>query len=224
MRTKEFYEAYWRQDEAPPQGDPTTVERMAGLQCTLSSLLGTRSPESFRVLDAGCGDGEFLTFLRALGYRVSGIDVSVAAVEKARERCPGADLQVASLEERLPFADAAFDAVWCTEVLEHLFDVHAMLAECNRVLKNPGALLLTTPYHGLVKNLAITLVGFDRHFNPELSHIRFFTRTTLGGCLGRAGFTPIAWRGIGRKWPLWKSFFVVAAKAGPAGLPPQITG
>ena len=222
--TKEFYEAYWQKDKAPPQGDPTTAERLARLRAVVQSLPGTNRPESFQVLDAGCGDGEFVAFLRGLGFRVAGVELSAAAVEKAKRRCPDADIQAGSLEDRLPFADESFDDIWCTEVLEHLFDVHGTLAEFNRILKEGAALLLTTPYHGLIKNLTIVLLGFDRHFNPDLSHIRFFTRPTLERCLRRAGFVPVVWQGVGRVWPLWKSFFVVARKEGPAGPPPEIIG
>ena len=221
---KDFYEAYWQKDKAPPQGDPTTAERRAHLRTMVQSLPGTNRPETFQVLDAGCGDGEFVAFLRELGFRVAGIELSAAAVEQAGRRWPDADIRVGSLEERLPFADESFDAIWCTEVLEHLFDVHGTLSEFNRILKKEGALLLTTPYHGLIKNLAIVLWGFDRHFNPDLSHLRFFTRTTLERCLRRAGFVPTTWHGVGRVWPLWKSFFVVARKEAPAGPPPEIIG
>jgi SAM-dependent methyltransferase len=221
---KEFYEAYWRKDSAPPQGDPTTSERKACLEAALRKFSRTVQPHGVHVLDAGCGDGTFMAFLQGLGFRVSGIELSAAAAAKARGRCPDAHIQVGSLEDRLPFGDRAFDAIWCTEVLEHLFDVHAALTEFNRVLNEGGNLLLTTPYHCLIKNLAIVLWGFDRHFNPEISHIRFFTQTTLERCLRRAGFVPTARQGVGRKWPVWKSFFVVARKEGPAGPPPDIVG
>src|SRR2546422_738304 len=85
---KDFYEAYWQKDKAPPQGDPTTAERRARLRTVVQSLPGTNRPETFQVLDAGCGDGEFVAFLRELGFRVAGIELSAAAVEQAgRTRC-----------------------------------------------------------------------------------------------------------------------------------------
>ena len=224
MKAKEFYEAYWQTDGAPPQGDPTTAERKAHLEAALQALPGASQPGNFFVLDAGCGDGEFMECLYGLGFRAAGIELSEAAAEKTRRRCPEADIRVGSLEDPLPFADATFNAIWCTEVLEHLFDVHGALSELNRVLKDGSVLLITTPYHGLVKNIPIMLWGFDRHFNPDISHIRFFSRRTLDGCLKRAGFVPIMWQGIGRIWPVWKSFFVMARKVGPAGLPPEIIG
>jgi len=220
---REFYEAYWREPKAPPQGDPTAGERMACLRAALESFVSGPA-EKVRILDAGCGDGEFVAFLRDLGFRVSGVDLSEGAIVRARQRCPDVQFRAASLEEVLPFGDESFDAIWCTEVLEHLFDIHGTLAEFNRILKPKGAVLLTTPYHGLVKNLLIALAGFDRHFNPDLSHIRFFSKTSLDRCLRRAGFVPIRWRGVGRVRPLWKSVFVVARKDGAPLLAPEILG
>ncbi len=224
MHVKEFYELYWQQDYAPPQGDPTSAQRMVLLETALRPILASPRTGSRCVLDAGCGDGAFLAFLRRLGFEVSGLELAEGAAFRARRRCPEAEVRVGSLEESLPFEDERFDAVWCTEVLEHLFHVHSALAELNRVLKPGGLLLLTTPYHGLVKNLLIVLAAFEVHYNPDLSHIRYFSRRSLGQCLRRAGFEPASWQGLGRAWPLWKSVFVVAHKSGRPGPPPEIVG
>ena len=221
---KEFYEGYWQKDYAPPQSDPTSAQRMVRLEAVLGPLVAASRKTSRHVLDAGCGDGAFLVFLRRLGLRVSGVELAEAAAELARRRCPEADVRVGSLEEPLPFDDESFDAVWCTEVLEHLFHVHHALAELNRLIKPGGLLMLTTPYHGMAKNLLIAAWAFDSHYNPDLSHIRFFTRRTLDRSLRRAGFAPERWEGVGRLWPLWKSMFVVARKIGAPGPPPEVVG
>lgn len=224
MTTKQFYEEYWRTEHVPAVGDPTTAERMVRLRDALDAVFPGRRSGSVKVLDAGCGAGEFLAFLGRVGFAVAGVDLSAEAVERARRRCPEAEVRSGSIEDRLPFRDQSFDAVWCTEVLEHLFDVHSALTELNRVLQPDGVLIVTTPYHGFVKNVLIARLNFDRHFNPEGSHIRFFTRSTLARVLERAGFTPLSWQGIGRMRPLWKSFFVVARKTGVPGPPPEIIG
>ena len=224
MRVKEFYEVYWQQDYAPPQGDPTSAERMVQIENALRPLLTGPHAKSRQVLDAGCGDGAFLAFLRRVGFQVWGLELAEGAVMRARRRCPDADIRIGSLEESLPFEDERFDAVCCTEVLERLFNVHGALAELNRVLKPTGTLLLTTPYHGLVKNLLIACLAFEGHFNPDLSPIRFFTWRSLERCLRRAGFEPVTWHGVGGVWPIWKSVFVVARKRGRPGPPPEIVG
>ena len=224
MRVKDFYEGYWGNGFAPPQGDPTSAQRMVRLERALRPYVLRDAHGPRHVLDAGCGDGAFLDFLRRRGFRVSGLEVAEAAASRARRRCADADVRVGSLEDALPFADEVFDAVWCTEVLAHLFDVHHALAELNRVLKPGGLLMLTTPYHGIAKNVLIALVAFERHFNPDLSHVRFFTRRSLDRCLQRGGFTAVGWHGLGRAWPLWKSVFVVGRKVAAPGPPPEVLG
>ena len=197
---------------------------MVRLEAALRPLIPVGRAGARHILDAGCGDGAFLAFMHRLGFRVTGIELAEGAATRARRRCPDADVWIASLEETLPFDDQAFDAIWCTEVLEHLFHVHVALAELSRVLRPGGMLILTTPYHGLLKNLLIALLGFDRHFNPEISHIRFFTRRSLERSLQRAGFEPLSWQGLGRAWPLWKSVFAVARKVRDPGPPPELVG
>jgi SAM-dependent methyltransferase len=223
----EFYEAYWSANgRALSDDDSTSIERKRLLVRALSGLAVTPGSDGVngKVLDAGCGAGEFSSVILGLGFAVVGVDIAAAAVERARRQCGGGTFHIASLEERLPFPAGEFVAIWSTEVLEHIFDVHACLSEFNRVLCNGGLLVLTTPYHGLCKNLAITVAGFERHFNPRLSHIRFFTRQSLTECLTHAGFVPELWRGVGRMWPLYKSSFVIARKVSTPRPAPAIIG
>ena len=220
MDVLSFYERYWtRPGGSPAEGGFALEERKARLRQSLGGI-----PVGAPVLDAGCGSGEFLLFLSRLGYEVTGIDLSPEAISKSRATAPGVRLEVASLERGLPFASGVFAAVWCTEVLEHLFDIHAALVELNRVLIPGGLLVLTVPFHGRVKNLLIALGGFERHYNPYLSHIRFFTRKTLGICIVHGGFTALSWGGVGRYWPLWMSHFLVARKTAVPSSAPEIIG
>ncbi len=212
MHLKQYYEQYWLQDTPPPVDDPTTEERKALLLSTLQHYVTPYPQNGVRVLDAGCGEGEFLEFFTKHGYNVYGVDVVEGAVHRARRRCTTASVQGGSLEEALPFPPGFFDVVWCSEVLEHLFDVRAALLEVSRLVKDHGLLVLTTPYHGFCKNLAISLVRFEQHFDVLGPHIRFFTKQSLSACLTLAGFEARLWQGVGRAWPFYRSFFVVAQK------------
>ena len=224
LKTERFYQSYWSlSGSAIPEKDHTIEARKRLLAGGLRRLEPDRSSAS-RVLDAGCGSGEFTQFIRDLGYDVEGIDIAQSAIDRARSRFSDLRFSVGSLEQGLPFSDSVFDAVWSTEVLEHLFDVHAGLAEMNRVLRPGGLLLLTTPYHGRFKNLLIALGDFEKHYNPYISHIRFFTKRSLTKCLDRAGFSLVSCKGIGRQWPVFMSMFLVAHKTGVPGPPPQIMG
>lgn len=216
----EFYEAYWRR----PGGSPADFgflanERQDALRNALASI-----PNDTHILDAGCGNGAFSKFMTELGYHVSGIDIAEAAISRAIDTLPNDSYLVASIEQGLPFRDNEFSAIWFTEVLEHVFNTHAALAELNRILQRNGLLVLTTPYHGLTKNVLIALFGFEQHYNPYISHIRFFTRQSLTACLERAGFQVTHWAGMGRRWPIWMTQFVVAMKIGEPGEAPEIVG
>ncbi len=94
-----------------------------------------------RVLDAGCARGRFLRGLRDSGARLYGVDLTEAFLNAAQRNLPGAGIAAGSLS-RLPFGNASFDAVYCIEVLEHLPDTGAALAEMARVLKPGGVLVV----------------------------------------------------------------------------------
>lgn len=184
MTPPTFYERYWQRTGGSP-GDYgfDVAKRKTKLKMVLSQI-----PAGASLLDAGCGVGEFSTFLSSLGYQVTGVDISTTAIQRAQGSCPQGYFVVASLQMGVPFRDDTFAAVWCSEVLEHIFDVHTALVELNRVLRTSGLLIMTVPYHGLIKNLVIAFLSFESHYNPYLSHIRFFSRRSLSTCLRQAGF------------------------------------
>ena len=166
-----------------------------------------------RILDAGCGNGWFAANLAKAGYRVVAIDVSTKAVDIARQTYPQIEFHCSPLDQNgWPFEDASFDAIVSTEVIEHIYDVERMFSEMARVLCPGGYVMLTTPYHGLLKNLAISILDFEGHFDVRAGHIRFFTNKSLTELLRDYGFEPFLWRYIGRIRPLAKSVFVVAQR------------
>jgi SAM-dependent methyltransferase len=93
-----------------------------------------------RVLDVGCGTGELLARLAALGARPAGVDPAPGMVEIARRRAPDADVRCAPFEE-LPFPDGAFDVVTAVNALQ-LADPDEALDEAARVLVPGGVLAL----------------------------------------------------------------------------------
>ncbi len=97
-----------------------------------------------RILDAGCGSGPLSAALRARGAVVTGLDASAAMVDLARQRLgDDAELLVADLGARLPFADDQFDDVVASLVLHYLEDWAGPLSELRRVLKPGGRLILS---------------------------------------------------------------------------------
>jgi SAM-dependent methyltransferase len=95
-----------------------------------------------RVLDVGCGNGDFLVRMRQLGWEVEGVEPDAVAAGIAREKgikVYGGDLPSAR------FPAGAFEAVAMSHVVEHVHDPIAVLAECRRILKPDGTLVAITP-------------------------------------------------------------------------------
>jgi SAM-dependent methyltransferase len=183
---RDFYESFWA--DAPPDPEPYDWQRRRALL-----LDEVRAGE--RVLDLGCGAGRFLTALRDAGADPVGVEIAEAAAERAR--ATGVEVRLVEPDGTLPFGHGEVDLVWCSEVLEHIPDVGAMLFEARRVLKPGGRLLLTVPYHGRLQAAAVALTRFDSHFDPLGQHVRFFTRTSLARTLEATGFDPVKIRKVG---------------------------
>jgi 2-polyprenyl-6-hydroxyphenyl methylase/3-demethylubiquinone-9 3-methyltransferase len=101
-------------------------------------------PKGRRVLDAGCGGGLVARELAAAGAEVVGVDRSLGSLGVARRATPARFSPAQGRLERLPFADAGFDAVVAADVLEHLPDLPAVVAELARVLRPGGSFLFDT--------------------------------------------------------------------------------
>lgn len=95
-------------------------------------LLGLRPGQ--RHLDVACGPGMVLRAAQERGIDVSGVDLSAAAVELARDHLPGVDARVGNAED-LPFEDATFDGVTCLGSLERFLDRERALREMVRVAR-----------------------------------------------------------------------------------------
>jgi 2-polyprenyl-3-methyl-5-hydroxy-6-metoxy-1,4-benzoquinol methylase len=96
-----------------------------------------------RVLEVGCGAGHVLE--RFDGCERAGIDLSASMLQRTRRRL-GTSVRLARASaDRLPFGDATFDVVVCTEVLEHTVDPGAVLAELVRVAGPGGRVVVSIP-------------------------------------------------------------------------------
>jgi len=213
--------------EAPNHMSPTAVHDSAWLRPThyvdhpwtplkkelsIASLKALGEPETVRILDYGCGSAGMVQFFHEEGYQVAGTDISEVIITKNRVEYPDLNFTVGDADAPAPYPDQSFDAVFSSEVIEHIYDVDFVFSEFNRLLRPGGQLLLTTPYHGLIKNLVIALFYFDTHYSPTWEHIRFFTRKTLDNMCRAHGFTPIKWTRVGRIGPLARSFFLTCQK------------
>jgi len=134
----------------------TAEEQVFGVSDWMMSMLFKTATSETRILEIGCGCGFASLELAKRGHRVTGIDVSKIAIEKARNHAQGLGNQPEFLwgeGVRLPFDSGSFDFVFSIEVVEHLHptDVPTHLEEVHRVLSSGGRYWFATPNGAAVK-------------------------------------------------------------------------
>ncbi len=182
----------------------------------LQPLLNLLSKKDNRViLDIGCGNGWLVNHLIKLGYNAYGIDASESGIAVARQTNPEKffvqDVTINILPDHLN--GIKFNTIISTEVIEHLYAPRDYLNMCRDILTRSGGgeLIVTTPYHGYLKNIALSVTGqMDRHFTVlwDGGHIKFWSKKTLTALLEEKGFSDIHFAGCGRLPFLWKSMLV----------------
>ena len=139
------------------------------------------------VLEAGCGEGYGADLIADVARQVIGLDYDEATVTHVRARYPRVDMRHGNLAE-LPLPDGSVDVVVNFQVIEHLWDQPQFVAECARVLRPAGVLLMSTP------NRVTFSPGRDTPINPF--HTRELNAGELTELLGGAGFTLEAMLGV----------------------------
>jgi 2-polyprenyl-3-methyl-5-hydroxy-6-metoxy-1,4-benzoquinol methylase len=171
-----------------------------------------------RVLDLGAGNGALCGHLGANGYDVVGVEYDAGGVMVAKKAYPTIPFYRFGVQDdpaALLKDERSFEAVISTEVIEHLFSPHLLPQFAAVMLDKGGYLILTTPYHGYLKNLVLALLnGWDKHLTPlwHGGHIKFWSRKTLTRLLSENGFQVVGFSGVGRMPYLWKSMVLVARK------------
>jgi SAM-dependent methyltransferase len=132
------------------------------------------------VLEAGCGEGYGADLLAMVARLVCGLDYDALTARHARKTYPDVRVVRGNLAT-LPFGESTVDIVANLQVIEHLWDQEGFLAECHRVLRPGGRLLITTP------NRLTFSPGRDTPLNPF--HTRELAPAELSQLLIGAGFT-----------------------------------
>jgi 2-polyprenyl-3-methyl-5-hydroxy-6-metoxy-1,4-benzoquinol methylase len=168
-----------------------------------------------RVFDLGCGNGFVADLLEKHGYDVTGVDPSDDGIRLARQYYPHLKLHQGSAYDDLAGTYGTYPIVISLEVVEHVYDPRFYSATLYSLLADGGLAVISTPYHGYWKNLALAVAGqMDRHHSPlwDHGHIKFWSIETLRQLLREAGFKSIQFRRVGRIPPLAKSMIAVARK------------
>jgi SAM-dependent methyltransferase len=191
---REFYES----PGVPLSSGPDRARRQAQL---LAGMLRGRTDPAV-IVDLGCGDGSALAVAAGPhpAHRFVGIDWSGDALRRAQAL--GLTVVRAGVTAPgLPVADGAADVVIMSELIEHLVDPDAAVAEARRVLRADGSLLLSTPNLAAWYNRGLLALGiqpvfsevslhgvFGRPGRVVAGHLRLFTRRALTEFLAAQGF------------------------------------
>jgi len=142
-----------------------------------------------RLLDVGCGTGEFLEAVRRGGWQVEGVERDENASAWARESL-GIPVETGSVDT-LQTTSGLFDVITLWHVLEHLYDPGAAVRKIRDLLANDGYVLIALPNVG---GLDSRVYGANWIALDTPRHVNHFSPTTLTRLLTEAGFVPLARR------------------------------
>lgn len=168
-----------------------------------------------RVFELGCGNGSVANELVRMGWEVSGVDPSEQGIAQANARYPAIPLQIGSAYDDLASQYGTFPVVVSMEVVEHVYAPRKYATTLFSLIEPGGTAIVSTPYHGYWKNLAMAITGkMDNHFTVlwDHGHIKFWSERTLSALLEEAGFRDIQFRRVGRIPALAKSMIAIARK------------
>ncbi len=178
----------------------------------IAETIQTYCQEGARILDIGCGNGNIARGIGSLGYQVTGIDFSENAINyaKSKNTQPNVQFRVCSAEQ-VTDGDQ-FDAVICSEVLEHLHNPDGLMSTIAKILR-PGAVFIATVPNGIgPRELLITrpvqkmskgwmgnvishskkMLGYSnstiQSHSEDLTHVQFFTRQSITSLISKHGF------------------------------------
>ncbi|MDO8806543.1 MAG: class I SAM-dependent methyltransferase [Elusimicrobiota bacterium] len=141
--------------------------------------------EGGRIVDVGCGRGDFLAWMKELGWETLGIETDAMAAKVAAGR--GLAVETRPLEKAGLPGDWA-DEVTMNHVLEHFYDPVSALTECRRILKKGGRLALYTPN---AASLGHRVFGREWRGLEPPRHLYIFSPRAILSALSKAGFTDV---------------------------------
>ncbi|HMT10608.1 MAG TPA: methyltransferase domain-containing protein [Ignavibacteria bacterium] len=193
------------------------IEDIKRLEYIVASITAG-TPAGGRILDIGCGNGNISIALGSLGYNVTGIDMDAATIENAKKNNKFKNVEFKVLNANDITPGTKFDAVVCSEVLEHLSNPELLVEQIGKLLKKDGIFLATVPNGYGPREVLITkpvqflnkkgfykvitgakkLMGFRnmtlQSSSGDLTHIQFFTRKRLSRIISHRGFREISFK------------------------------
>ena len=184
------------------------------LSKTINQIIDKKIKNRKYLLDIGCGNGYLTKNISEKFREVTAIDNSVSAIDNAKKNYSGKIKFLGSSLHNFKH-EQEVDCITAIEVIEHVYSPDDFMEQIYNLSTKNTKIIISTPYHGFIKNLLILLTGnFDNHFNPlwEHGHIKFFSEKTLKTIINQNKFKVIATFYSGRFYPISKSIILVLEK------------
>lgn len=181
-----YNHTYFLGDDTPEGRALVAEMKSATARRYLRHIARYRGRHGGRLLEIGCGHGDFLLEAQRLGYDVTGVELSLSAAQQARRQL-GAGAIVCGEVESVALGTGCFDVCVLADVIEHTRDPLAFLHTVRRLLKPDGVLFIATP--SLDSWSARLWRQNWMEFKPE--HLFYFDTNTIQNALYRAGFDRI---------------------------------
>jgi len=166
--------------------DTVSKIKQATAKLYLSEIRRYRGFESGRLLEVGCGDGDFLVSAEADGWRVTGVEYSPAACKTARQRLKNGEVRCGELQQAGLTAEQ-FDLCVVSDVIEHVRAPLEFLQEIHRLLKPGGTLFIATPS---IDSWSARIMR-QKWMEFKAEHLTYFDRQTIQTALFKSGFREI---------------------------------
>jgi SAM-dependent methyltransferase len=204
-----FVEAYWTriwEQEGGPKGAADKIPRKPEYRIMRPYI--SRLPNGARLLDGGCGLGDWTLYFSQNEKPTLGLDISRDTVAKLKSLFPDREFAVGDIRDTALPAES-FDGYFSWGTFEHFEEgLDRCIAEAFRILKPGGYLFMSVPFDNLRQSL-INGFDFKRRAEPNRQPVRFYqwrlTRRELRDCLSFGGFQVLDIRPIHKRQGILRS-------------------
>lgn len=177
-----YWDSLWQRQ---PNGSSPAEDGNLGW---LEKLIVEHLPRDELILDAGCGQGQYVVALHNLGYRIKGVDYAETTISSLRRHFPVIDFEWADVS-RLPEGDGHYGAYLSLGIVAHQESgPEAILQEAARVVKPGGIAIVSVPYFNSLRKMKAVMGAYRRKCAGMEFYQYAFSKKEFAGILLDAGF------------------------------------